>query len=75
MVDLSKMPPLPAAHYGTVQKQPTKDDEPPEAEGMDDDDDELMPVTDPSLVDMLGFDPLEWENEEDEEEDKPAAKE
>jgi hypothetical protein len=64
MPDISKMPPLPGAHYGKIQKQPTADDDPPEAEGMDDDDDELMDVTDPHLVEMLGFDPLELEEDE-----------
>jgi hypothetical protein len=75
MPDISKMPPLPGAHYGEFQEQPKADDDPPEVEGMDDDDDELDDETDPSLVAMLGFDPLELESEEDNKEDGTKQKE
>jgi len=68
MVDISKMPLLPGAHYGTIKEEPEAkedDDSPlPDVEGIDDDDDEDRP-TDPSLIAMLGFDPKEWEDEEE----------
>jgi hypothetical protein len=72
MPDISKMPPLPGAHYGKFQDQPGPDDDPPEVEGMDDDDDELMDEADPSLVAMLGFDPLELADEDEKSENKNA---
>jgi hypothetical protein len=62
---MKDLAPLPGAHYGKIQEQPKDGDPLPEPEGMDDDDDELMPVTDPHLVAMLGFDPLEFAEEDE----------
>jgi hypothetical protein len=64
MPDISKMPPLPDVHFGKVQDQPKEDAELPEVDDMDNDDDELCDETDPSVVEILGFDPLEWEDED-----------
>jgi hypothetical protein len=68
MPDMKDMPLLPDAHYGKIStEEPDPDAELPEVEGIDEDDDELQAVTDPALVAMLGFDPLEWEDEDEDE--------
>ena len=69
MVDISKMPLLPGAHYGKIDETPVDEDSPlPDVEGIDNDDDEDPGPTDPDLVEMLGFDPDDWEDEDEEEE-------
>jgi len=68
MTAYKDLPMLPGAHYGKIEGDGTPDpDSPlPEADYMDDDNDEYHP-TDQSLIDMLGFDPDDWENEDEEE--------
>lgn len=66
MSDLSKLPLLPGAHYGKIMEQPKEDDPLPDVEGIDQDDDEDPGPTDPDLVEMLGFDPDDWEDEDEE---------
>jgi hypothetical protein len=63
MPDISKMPPLPAAHYGKIEDQPKESATLPQPDDIDIDDDEDLPA-DPALIDMLGFDPDELEDEE-----------
>lgn len=58
--------PLPDAHYGKITEQPKEGDPLPELE--DDADDDAPHDTDPDLVEMLGFDPKEWENEDEDSE-------
>ena len=55
--------PLPDAHYGKITEQPKEGDPLPEL--GDDDDDDAPHDTDPDLIEMLGFDPKEWENEDE----------
>ena len=62
MPDISKMPPLPGGHYGKIQEPPKESDPLPVPDDIEIDDDEDLPA-DPALIDMLGFDPDDPDDE------------
>lgn len=57
---------LPLIHFG---RGTDEDEDMPEVDSTDDD--ALLEETDPDVVDILGFDPLDFEEDDDEEDEVP----
>ncbi len=62
MSDPAKPNPLPAVHFGVVDENDVEG-EIPEVDGADDDDDEDIEKTPQDVIDILGFDPLDVEDD------------